>query len=262
MLKNIYGPLSAGRAQEKVLEILANNIANSGTTGFKEQDVSFSAMLANPWPNYQNPNPPAPFKKDMNDVFPLRGNEMSYMATSEVSTSFTQGPIARTENSLDIAIEGNGFFSIETAFGERFTRDGSFSLTPEGTLITKNGWAVMGENGPITGLSEGDLRIAENGDVFQGDVFVDRLRLTAFEEPSLLERIGDNAFVHDGSPDNLTRFQGRISQGFLEGSNVNPMRNMANMITAHRTYEAIQKAIQAHDQTMEKGSNEVGAVRG
>jgi flagellar basal-body rod protein FlgG len=106
------------------------------------------------------------------------------------------------------------------------------------------------------------LKINAKGEVFQGDLFVDRIRISAFQDRQLLERIGDNAFVHDGAPENLVAFDGQISQGFLEGSNVNPMRNMANLITAHRTYEALQKAVQAHDKTMEKGSNEIGAVRG
>jgi flagellar basal-body rod protein FlgF len=262
MLKNIYGPLSAGIGQERVLDVLANNVANASTTGFKEQGVSFTALMSNPWQSYRNPNPPAPFKTDMSSVYPLHGNEMGYMAVSEIKTSFDQGSLARTANPLDCAIEGNGFFTIETAFGERYTRDGSFALTPDGTLVTRNGWTVAGQNGPITGLSESDLKINAKGEVFQGDLFVDRIRISAFQDRQLLERIGDNAFVHDGAPENLIPFDGQISQGFLEGSNVNPMRNMANLITAHRTYEALQKAVQAHDKTMEKGANEIGAVRG
>jgi flagellar basal-body rod protein FlgG len=262
LLKNIYAPLSAGKGQERVLEILANNIANSGTTGFKEQDVSFTSMLANPWPAYQNPNPPAPFKMDMSEVYPLHGNEMGTVALSSIRTNFSQGPMRETGNPLDCAVQGNGFFTIETAFGPRFTRDGSFALTPDGTLVTRSGGTVAGENGPLTGLSEGDVRITPSGEVFQGDLFVDKLRITAFEDPELLERIGDNSFVHDGAPENIIAFRGEISQGYIESANVNPMKNMANLITAHRTYEALQKAIQAHDKTMEKGSNEIGVVRG
>ena len=262
MLKNIYGPLSAGKGQERVLEILANNIANSNTTGFKEQEVSFAAMMANPWPAYTNPNPPAPFKTDMSEVYPLHGNEMGTVAVSSIRTSFEQGTLRETANPLDVALQGNGFFTVQTAFGERYTRDGGFALTSDGTLITRNGWTVAGERGPLTGLSEGELRINDRGEVYQGDRFVDRLRITAFADPELLERVGDNAFVHDGAPENMTAFGGQVSQGYLESANVNPMRNMANMITAHRTYEALQKAVQAHDKTMEKGSNEIGAVRG
>lgn len=262
MLKNVYGPLSAGKGQERVLDILANNIANSSTPGFKEQEVSFASMLANPWPAYTNPNPPAPFKTDMSEVYPLHGNEMGTVAISSVRTNFSQGPLRETGSPLDVAIQGDGFFTLETPFGERFTRDGSFTLTSDGTLVTRNGSTVAGERGPLTGLSEGDLVINAKGEVYQGDRFVDRLRVTSFSDPELLERVGDNSFVHDGPPENITAFRGEVSQKYIESANVNPMRNMANLITAHRTYEALQKAVQAHDKTMEKGSNEIGAVRG
>jgi flagellar basal-body rod protein FlgF len=262
LLKNIYGPLSAGKGQERVLEILANNIANSNTTGFKEQEVSFQAMMANPWPAYSNPQPPAPFKNDMSEVYPLHGNEMGTVAVSSIRTNFSQGSLRETKSPLDVALQGNGFFVVETAFGERFTRDGSFTLTSDGTLVTRTGGTVAGESGPLTGLAEGDLRINQKGEVYLGDRFIDRLRVVSFADPELLERVGDNTFVHDGAPENVTAFRGEVTQGFLEGANVNPMKNMANLITAHRTYEALQKAVQAHDKTMEKGSNEIGAVRG
>ena len=262
MLKNVYSPLSAAKGQERLLEVLANNVANANTGGFKEQKVSFKSLLSNPWQSYRNPHPPAAFQRNMEDIFPLKGNEMGYTSASEVSTRFEQGPLQETENNLDIAVQGDGFFTLETAFGERFTRDGSFALTPEGTLVTKNGAVVQGENGPITGLSEGDLRISELGDVFSGERFVDKLRLRSFSEPAYLQRLGDSLFVHDGAPENFKDFEGKVSQGYVEGSNVNPMANMANMITAHRTYEALQKAIQSQDKTMEKGANEIGMVRG
>jgi flagellar basal-body rod protein FlgF len=262
MLKNVYSPLSAGKGQERLLDVLANNIANTNTPGFKEQQVSFTALLSNPWPSYRNPNPPAPFQTNMQELYPLRGNEMGYTATSMVTTSFEQGPVSQTGNPLDVAVQGNGFFVVETPFGERYTRDGSFALTPDGTLVTRSGAVVQGENGPITGLEEATITVLDNGDVLSDDRFIDRLRIQAFEEPELLQRLGDNLYVHDGSPENLTQFTGRLAQHHLEGSNASPMRNMTSMITAHRMYEALQKAIQAQDKTMEKGANEIGLVRG
>lgn len=260
MLKNIYGPLSGGVGQEKVLEILANNIANAGTTAFKEEQVSFSALEADPWPNYASPLPPAPFKVDMREVFPLRGNEMGYTALANVSTSHVQGGLRQTSNPLDVAVQGDGFFAINTPFGERFTRDGSFSLTPEGTLVTKTGQLVLGENGAITGLSEGDVKILPGGEVYAGDRFIDKLKVVAFEDSGLLQKLGANLFVHDGPPENQRPQNGEVSQGYLESSNVNPMRNLTNMIVAQRTYEALQKAVKSHDETMAQ-SNRVGEVQ-
>jgi flagellar basal-body rod protein FlgF len=261
MLRNVYGPLSGGIGQEKVLEILSNNIANAGTTAFKEETVSFSALGADPWPAYASPLPPAPFKVDMREVFPLRGNEMGYTALANVTTSHVQGSLRQTGNPLDVAIQGDGFFAVNTPFGERYTRDGSFSLTPEGALVTKTGQLVQGENGPLTGLSEGDVRILPGGEVYAGDRFVDMLKVVAFEDKGLLQKLGANLYVHDGAPENARAAQGEVSQGYLESSNANPMRNLTNMIVAHRTYEALQKAIKSHDESMGLSSR-VGDVQG
>lgn len=260
MLKNIFAPLSGGIVQERVLEILANNVANMNTTGFKEEQVTFSALEANPWKSYPSPMPPAQFKLDMRDLYPLHGNEMAYVTLSSVETSHIQGGLKRTGNNTDVGIQGNGFFAINTPFGERYTRDGSFALTPEGTLVTKNGAAVMGERGPITGLNEGQLRILQDGEVYNGDKFIDKIKVVAFNDNKLLQRLGDNLFVHDGPPENIEQHKGEVSQGFLENSNVNPMKNMTNMIIAHRTYEALQKAVKSYDNTMQLSAQKVGEV--
>ena len=165
MLKNIYAPLSGGLAQEKVLEIIANNLANANTSGFKEEQVTFRAMSADPWPSYPSTLPPQPYKMDMKELYPLRGNEMGYVALADVSTSFQQGTLSQTSNPLDVALQGDGMFAVNTPFGERFTRDGSFTLSPEGVLTTKNGAMVQGTSGVIAGLKEGDLVVTGPYDV-------------------------------------------------------------------------------------------------
>lgn len=260
MLKNIFAPLSGGMVQERVLEILANNVANMNTTAFKEEQVTFAAMEANPWPAYSSPLPPAQFKLDMRDLYPLHGNEMGYVTLSNVETSHVQGALKRTGSNTDVAIQGNAFFSVNTPFGERYTRDGSFSLTSDGTLVSKNGASVMGERGAITGLSEGKMRILPSGEIYEGEKFVDKLKTVAFSDQKLLQRLGDNLFVHDGPPENTIVSSGEVTQGFLEGSNVNPMKNMTNMIIAHRTYEALQKAVKSYDNTMQLSAQKIGEV--
>lgn len=261
MLKNIYAPLSGGVAQERVLEIIANNLANTNTNGFKEEKVSFAAMAADPWPAYANPAPPAPFKMSMDSVYPLHGNEMGYAALAKVETDFTQGPLRRTGNNLDLALSGQGFFVIDTPFGERLSRDGGFSLSPDGVLMTKSGFAVQGQSGAIGGLSEGNMRVTADGEVWEGERFIDKLRLVSPEEKGVMQKIGDNLYAHDGAPENLKPYAGQVLQGNIEGSNVNAMRNLSNMIVAHRTYEALQKTVKAHDEAMGQG-NRVGEVHG
>jgi flagellar basal-body rod protein FlgG len=260
VVKNIFAPLSGGMVQERVLEILANNVANMNTTGFKEEQVTFAALEANPWPAYSSPLPPAQFKLDMRDLYPLRGNEMGYVTLSNVETSHIQGALKRTGANTDVAIQGDGFFAVSTPFGERYTRDGSFALTSDGTLINKNGATVLGERGSITGLTEGQMKILATGEVYEGEKFIDKIKTVAFSDQKLLQRLGDNMFVHDGAPENMITPTGELTQGFLEGSNVNPMKNMTSMIIAHRTYEALQKAVKAYDNTMQLAAQKVGEV--
>jgi flagellar basal-body rod protein FlgF len=261
MIKNIFAPLSGGVAQERMLEILSNNMANANTTGYKEEQISFAALESNPWAAYSTPLPPAQFKVNMDEVFPLHGNDMGYSAIAHVNTSFNQGSLQKTGNSLDAALQGEGFFTVTTPFGDRYTRDGNFSLTPNGTLTTKNGNVVLGEKGSIVGLKEGEVRITSAGDIYLKDKFIDKIKVTNFEDKTVLQKLGDNLFIHDGAPENVKQFTGEVTQGYLESSNVNSMRNLTNMIIAHRQYEALQKAVKSHDQTMEMSSNKVGVVQ-
>jgi flagellar basal-body rod protein FlgF len=260
MLKNVYSPLSGGVLQERVMEIIANNLANTNTTAFKEDEISFQAQIANPWPSYATPHPPAPFKLNMQELWPLKGNEMEYVTLSEIRTAHSQGPMIKTGNPLDVAVQGDGFFEVMTPFGERLTRDGGFSISNDGILITKNGAVVQGENGAISGLNGKELSILPTGEVYVGKKFVDKLKVIAFKDQTLLERLGESMWLHNGSPENLKAPVGEVTEGYLEGSNVNPMRNLTNMIIAHRSYEALQKTVKAQDETMQN-ANKISEVQ-
>ncbi len=262
MLRNVYAPLSAGVGQERLLEILANNMANTNTNGYKEDQVSFRGLEADPWPNYSNPNPPAPFKMDMKEVYPLRGNDMGYVSVADVKTDFAPGSLRRTDNNLDFAIQGEGFFAIMTPFGERYTRDGSFTLNRDGVLTTKNGAPVQGEKGAIAGLQEGNMRVLSSGEVYAGEKYIDKIKSVDFKDKKVLQRLGGNLYIHDGAPSNIIASSGEITQGHVELSNVNPMKNMSAMIIAHRTYEALQKTIKTHDENLGLSSSKVGEVNG
>ena len=260
MLKNIYAPLSGTVAQERVIDILSNNIANANTTGYKEDTVTFKKLLANPWPNYPSPIPPAHFKTDMSEMHPLRGNEMEYVGISDIGTDFTVGSLKSTQNPLDFALEKSGFFVVETPFGERFTRDGSFVLGNNGTLLTKNGAVVQGLRGPITGLKEGSLEVNQRGEIFVQGRFVDQIKTVDFQNPKNLQKIGSNLFIYDGNRDEMTSSISNIQQGYIESSNVNPVKNMTNLIVAHRNYEALQKVIKSHDEALSQANNKIGTL--
>lgn len=259
MLKNVYSPLSGGVLQERIMEIISNNLANANTTAFKEDEISFQAQEANPWPSYATPHPPAPFKMNMQELWPLKGNEMEYVTLSEIRTAHSQGPMIKTGNPLDVAVQGDGFFEVMTPFGERLTRDGGFSISNDGILITKSGAVVQGENGAISGLNGKDFSILPTGEIYVGKKFVDKLKVIAFKDTTLLERLGESLWLHNGPPENLKAPVGEVTEGYLEGSNVNPMRNLTNMIIAHRSYEALQKTVKSHDETMQN-ANKISEV--
>lgn len=254
MLNNVYAPLSGGVLQERVIEIISNNLANVNTTAFKEDEISFKAEEANPWPSYATPHPPAPFKLNMEELNPLRGNEMSYVSLSEIKTSHSQGALQKTSNETDLALQGDGFFQVMTPFGERLTRDGGFNVNNDGYLVSKNGYMVQGENGPISGLTGAQIKVLPTGEVYTGNKFIDKLKIIDFSDKSNLERLGDNLWTYNGSPDNLIPSRAEVSQGYLEASNVNPMRNLTNLIIAHRTYESLQKTVKAHDESMQNAN--------
>lgn len=243
-----------GVLQERVIEIISNNLANINTTAFKEDEIAFKAHETDPWPSYKTPHPPAPFKLQMDEQYPLKGNEISYVTLSEIKTTHIQGSLQKTANETDLAIQGEGFFEVMTPFGERLTRDGGFRISSDGNLMTKNGYMVQGENGPITGLTGESLKVLPSGEVYSGNRFIDKLKVVAFNDKGSLERLGENLWTHNGSPDNIIKANPEITQGYLESSNVNPMKNLTNLIIAHRTYEALQKTVKAHDETMQNAN--------
>ena len=260
MLKGIYTPVSGATAQEKVLEIIANNLANVNTTGFKGDKVSFTLQEPEPDKHYISPLPPANYKVNMEHMNPLVGNEMAYVGVADVKSDFTQGAAVETGNNADLMIDGDGFFVINTPQGERYSRDGAFKVSPDGALVNQDGLPVLGENGVIYVNGSG-FSVNQDGQVFMNDRYVDKIMLRSFSDNNQLERVGKNQYVYTGAPDTVSPSKASLRQGYLEGSNVNAIQNMTAMIAAHRSYEAYQKAIKNYDNMMEKSANSIGEVK-
>ena len=261
MLKSIYTPASGALAQERVLEVIANNLANVNTVGFKGDGVSFSLLEAEPERAYNNPIPPANYKIQFQDLQYLHGNEIGYAGVSDVYRDVSQGPAIETQNPTDLMIEGEGHFSVQTPDGVRYMRAGALSVSPEGVLMSQVGHPVLGEKGNIV-VRAGDFEVNHLGEVYQDGQYIDRLLVYQFQDQNKLERAGSNYFFFNGDPAEAKVIgQPAIRQGALEGSNVNPIKNLTAMIMAHRCYEAYQKAISNFDTMMEKSSNVIGDVR-
>ncbi len=261
MLKSIYTPVSGAIAQERVLEMIANNLANMNTVGFKGDRVTFTLLEPEPEKRYTDPLPPANFKVGVEQLMNLKGNEITHVGVASVERDQTQGAPIDTKNPNDIMIEGDGLLSIMTPDGIRYTRNGSLGVSPQGVLMTKDGHPVLGEKGDIV-VRGGAFQINESGEVWQDGQMVDRLNLYQFDDDGALERAGLNMFLYGGAPEGRKLIANpQVRQGFLEGSNVNAIKDLTNMIVAHRSYEAYQKAVSNYDQIMQKSSNQIGEVR-
>lgn len=222
---------------------IANNLANINTTGFKQSSLFMSA--------YQ--------KYLTNDEHkPFANREIK---PDNVYIDYSEGPMKKTGNNLDVLIKGSGFFTVMTQNGVRYTRNGNFSINSDGFLITNDGSRVLGKNGFIRLSSQGMVKINSTGEIMQGNEPKGTLQIVDFKKPYKLLRDG-TSFFRPQLPDNpvVTSAGFYIKQGFLEGSNASPIKNMVEMIRAVRNFEADQRAIQAQDQTLDKAVNSVGRI--
>lgn len=247
MIKGIYTAASGMLAESVRSDVTANNLANANTTGFKREvavNKEFASVLMR--------------RINDGDAEPVIGRLGLGAGVDEISTVHTTGMVRSTGNPLDVAIDGKGFFAVETPAGIRYTRNGSFTQNSLGELVTADGRRVLGENGPIR-LTAGPAHIGEDGRVFSGETEVGRLRLVAFANEKSLVKEGDSLF-RDAANQRPMPAAGALRQGFLEQSNVNVVSEMVNLITAYRAYEINAKTVQAHDQLLDKAVNEVGKV--
>lgn len=261
MVRGLYIAASSAISESKRIDVISNNIANVNTSGYKKD-----TMISETFPeilmkrigtsNVKDIIPSAPAGTRIGAI-----GKFSYgVRVDEVFTNFEQGSLTNSGNSLDLALKGNGFFTIETPEGERYTRSGEFTLDAEGFITTKEGYRVLGQNGPIQ-VSGKEVIIDENGTIFSDGAEIDTLKLADFNDYTLLKKVGDALYIDaSGDGGNSKEAEGLIQQGFVEGSNVNSVKSMVEMITMLRSYEANQKVIRTHDEMLQKAANEVGRV--
>jgi flagellar basal body rod protein FlgG len=225
-------------------ELLANNLANAGTAGFKQDDLL--VMAGGP--------APAALADASSSMTPIGGYTMAHW------TDHGLGLLRDTGRELDVAIDGPGFLVVETPRGLRYTRAGALSLGRDGTLVSAAGYPVMGEGGPITIRSPKPL-VTATGDVQDGGRIVGRLRVVDFPRPYRLAKEGDGLFVPiDRGAEPTAAADYRVLGGTLEDSNVNPVRTMVQMIEMLRHYESAQRVVQAADEADRAAANEIGRV--
>ncbi len=257
MMKALNTAATGMAAQSTNMDVISNNIANVNTTGFKRQRAEFEDLL------YQTLKEPGA-KNGENALSPTGVQTGLGVKTAAVSKDMEMGSAKVTGGSLDLAIEGEGFFPIQMPDGQiAYTRDGTFKKDASGRIVDKNGNTLQPEIVIPPSIEASALRIAPNGEVsitVSGDPnpqVVGQLELVGFVNPTGLKSIGKNLFLptpSSGLPNQAQPGQsglGRVAQGQLEASNVNIVESMVDMITAQRAYETNSKVIQAADQMLQ-----------
>ena len=191
---------------------------------------------------------------------PVIGTMNGGIKVESIETDFTQGGLQATENQLDFALQGKGFFTVETPAGTRYTRDGSFKLNAENALVTAEGYPVIGTEGPV--VIEGvNVAVNEAGDILVDGELTNTLKISVFENNRDMRKIGEGLYTFaEGVEPIETEFQGTLTQGYLENSNVDPVKEMVEMMTLFRNYESNQRMIRAYDESIGKAVNEVGRL--
>ncbi len=188
------------------------------------------------------------------------GTLSSGIKLERIETNYTQGQLMGTDNPLDFAIQGEGFFQVETPSGIKLTRNGSFKLSGEGVLVTSEGYEVQGFDGPI--LVEGsELAVNTFGEILVDGEVVDKFKLINVENLNDLRKIGDGLIeMEKGIEIEEIDFTGEVLQGHLENSNVDSIKEMIEMITLFRGYESNQKVVRAYDESIGRAVNDIGAL--
>ncbi|MGE5362990.1 MAG: flagellar hook-basal body protein [Bacteroidota bacterium] len=235
MIKSIYKTAQNMYAKENNLEIVANNVSNVNTSGFK-RELPFSEIMS----RYQN----TPVKQ---------------------ITDTQQGNYTQTSNPLDLTVSGNSYFLVNTPEGQQVSKNGRFRISEDGFLVNEQGYHVMGRKGDINFHEAGvdqeqSVNISKSGEIRLGETYVGELQIVKVDNPSVLERKeGANFISTDSSYRAADPEEYSVLQGYLEDSNVNPVLELQSMIDISKEFESSQKVINVLDHSLEQ-ANSIGKV--
>lgn len=242
-MHGFFSAVSGAAAQEIWLEKVSNNLANVNTVGYKGDHPTFEALLVNSGAGGGSGEVTAPVS----------------LVGIEQGVDLSQGAIVQTGNSLDFAIEGEGFFAVDTPQGIRYTRSGNFTINSDGVLATAGGFPVLGKGGALN-VSGENIVALEDGTLISDSGDIGRLKLINVDDKKKLIKEGGNLFSLAEGGMEVPVEGARVIQGTVESSNVNVVAEMTMLINISRAYEAYQKVIHAMDEVSAKAINEVGKV--
>lgn len=244
ILRGLYTAASGMLVEMMRMDVASNNLANVDTAGFQRQTAHVYAL------------PEKPVFRD----YPSPQRRLGVLGTGAFAqgstTSFAPGALKTTGNPLDLALVGHGFFTVQTPEGARYTRDGRFTVNSSGLLATVDGHLVQGEQGLVY-VGQGKLFFGEQGEIIVDGKITDKLLIVEFNDREGLLRRGSNLYEALPQAGQPFRYRAALAPGTLEMANVNVVREMVNMISIQRAYEANQKVVQAFDETLGKIVNEI-----
>jgi len=253
--KGSYVAASGSMAQERAMDIISNNLANVNTPGFKGDRLLFESYLK----RSANSESSIPTSEQIKRGSITPSTEDSeYLVTNNSYTNFEQGSLKMTEQQTDLALTGEGFLSVWTPGGERFTRGGTFKIADSGELVNHEGFPLLGTDNKPVYVGDQSFFVKTDGEVTDIDNNnIGRLKVVDFEDKSQLKKSGNNVFEASNMA-TMTSPKAEIQQGYLEMSNVNPVSEMTRMITTLRTYQSMQKTIQSEDEMTTRLISDVG----
>ena len=269
MSDGIYSALSGALAQERTLAVVANNLANTSTTGFRGDKVVFGEVVAQQ--RAQQPAPPASTTLPVTPPVPAlptspapsaspQSEVQRFVTIDQIAVDHSAGSLRQTGNPLDVALQGDGYFAVEGAEGvERYTRAGSFVADGEGTLRTQNGLRVLGDSGELQ-IPQGTkaVTIAADGTISADGQSVGKLKIVRFDRDDAVSHEGLTLFAPNAGAQPLAADTTSVTQGYIETANVNPVAGMQELITVSRSFDAFQKVIEAFRDIDQRTARDVG----
>lgn len=235
MSSGYYAACAGLMSRTQALDTIANNLANVSTSGFRASHNVFRSILAT-----ANDNPLSALNQGTNEYGVLGGTQLDN----------AQGALVPTGNPLDLAIEGSGYFAVQTSAGPVYTRGGNFRVSPQGQLVTAAGDQVLGDGGPITIVGE-PVSISTDGTISVNDAIAGRLKVIEFPPATALESAGGTYYKAPAGTA-VTATNSKVRQATLESSNVNPVTSVVELITAQRQVETMRRVLSMFNSEMDK----------
>jgi len=243
MNSGMFAALSGSLMAETRMDRISNNLANVNTPGFKKDKSGFESLLAG-----------------KSNQVPQSTTADPILQKENLFIDFAPGNISQTGNVLDLAIDGDGFFVVETPNGIAYTRQGNFRVNRDGALTTVDGYPVQGQQGNISNLKGNQIDIDGKGVITVDGTVAGTIKTVDFEKPYNFKKVGSAMFTAEAGSVQEKQASGSLRQGELEGSNVETVTEMVQMIQATRDYESYAKVIKSFDDMTNKAVNELGRL--